>query len=71
MEETPVTIETMAKREPETTPANAVVDQKVVAELRSGPVGCGTSLTVVTDFGSAVPGSHTPPRHASGGASAS
>jgi hypothetical protein len=29
MEETPVTIETMAKREPETTPAGAVVDQKV------------------------------------------
>jgi hypothetical protein len=29
MEETPVTIETMAKKEPEARPASAVVDQKV------------------------------------------
>jgi hypothetical protein len=33
MEETPVTIETMAKKEPEVAPASTLVDQKVMAEL--------------------------------------
>ena len=46
MEETPVTIETMAKKEPETpTPASAVVDQKVVAELVARAGAEGLSLT--------------------------
>ena len=45
MEETPVTIETMAKKEPETTPASAVVDQKVVAELVARASAEGVSLT--------------------------
>src|SRR6188472_1467769 len=45
MEETPVTIEAMAKREPETTPASAVVDQKVVAELVARASAEGVSLT--------------------------
>ena len=42
MEDAPVTIEIVAKKkEPETTPASAVVDQKVVAELvaRAGAEG--------------------------------
>jgi hypothetical protein len=37
MEETPVTIETMAKKGPETTPASAVVDQKVSNSLGDLP----------------------------------
>jgi hypothetical protein len=45
MEETPVTIEAMAEREPETTPASAVVDQKVVAELVARASAEGVSLT--------------------------
>jgi putative transposase len=45
VEETPVTIETMAKKEPETTPASAVVDQKVVAELVARAGAEGVSLT--------------------------
>ena len=40
-----MTIETMAKREPETTPASAVVDQKVVAELVTWASAEGLSLT--------------------------
>lgn len=40
-----MTIETMAKREPETTPASAVVDQKVVAELVARAGAEGVSLT--------------------------
>jgi hypothetical protein len=41
MEEVPVTMGTVAKKEPEATPASAVVDQKVVAELvaRAGAGG--------------------------------
>src|SRR6266540_3655193 len=38
-------IETMAKREPEATPASAVVDQKVVAELVAWAGAEGVSLT--------------------------
>jgi len=45
MEETPVTIETMAKKEPEATPASAVVNQKVVAELVARASTEGVSLT--------------------------
>src|SRR4030095_1215222 len=45
MEETPVTIETVAKKEPEMTPASAVVDQKVVAELVARASAEGVSLT--------------------------
>src|SRR6266568_4373951 len=44
MEETPVTIETMVKKEPET-PASAVVDQKVVAELVARASAEGVCLT--------------------------
>ena len=40
-----MTIETMAKREPEATPASAVVDQKVVAELVARASAEGVSLT--------------------------
>jgi hypothetical protein len=46
MEETPVTIETMAVENPEAaTPASAVVDQKVVAELVARASAEGVSLT--------------------------
>jgi putative transposase len=44
MEETPVTIETVAKKGPET-PASAVVDRKVVAELVARAGAEGVSLT--------------------------
>ena len=40
-----MTIETMAKKEPEATPASAVVDQKVVAELVARASAEGVSLT--------------------------
>jgi hypothetical protein len=40
-----VTIETMVKKEPETTPASAVVDQKVLAELVARASAEGVSLT--------------------------
>ena len=40
-----MTIETMAKKEPETTPASAVVDQRVVAELVARASAEGVSLT--------------------------
>ena len=40
-----MTIETMAMKEPETTPASAVVDQKVVAELVARASAEGVSLT--------------------------
>jgi len=40
-----VTIETVAKKEPDTTPASAVVDQKVVAELVARASAEGVSLT--------------------------
>jgi putative transposase len=46
MEDAPVTIEIVAKKkEPETTPASAVVDQKVVAELVARAGAEGVSLT--------------------------
>jgi transposase-like protein len=45
MEETPVTIEAMAKKQPEATPASALVDQKVVAELVARAGAQGVSLT--------------------------
>src|SRR5215475_8128971 len=38
-------IEAMAEREPETTPADAVVDQKLVAELMARANAEGVSLT--------------------------
>ncbi|HYS40387.1 MAG TPA: hypothetical protein VEO01_32625, partial [Pseudonocardiaceae bacterium] len=40
-----MTIETMAKKEPEATPASAVVNQKVVAELVARASTEGVSLT--------------------------
>jgi hypothetical protein len=45
MEDAPVTIETMVKNEPKTTPASGVVDQKVVAELVARASAEGVSLT--------------------------
>jgi hypothetical protein len=45
MEETPVTIAAMAKKESETPAAGAVVDQKVVAELVARASAEGVSLT--------------------------
>jgi putative transposase len=46
MEETPVTIETMAMENPEAaTPASGLVDQKVVAELIARAGAEGLSLT--------------------------
>ena len=45
MDETPVTIETMTKDEPDTTPAAGLVDQKVVAELVARAGAEGVSLT--------------------------
>jgi hypothetical protein len=46
MEETPLTIETMAMENPEAaTPASGLVDQKVVAELIARAGAEGLSLT--------------------------
>jgi putative transposase len=45
MEDAPVTMETVAKKEPEPVPARGVVDQQLVAELVARASAEGVSLT--------------------------